>query len=59
MFSHPRYSPRLLSVHFKDLHAAPQRKSTIYRKRNTFEASTCFHRTIPVESKNVYPFGGP
>ena len=26
MFSHPRYRPSLLSVHFKDLHAAPQRK---------------------------------
>ena len=29
MFSHPRYRPSLLSVHFKDLHAAPQRKSII------------------------------
>ena len=28
MFSHPRYRPSLLSGHFKDLHAAPQRKST-------------------------------
>ena len=27
MFSHPRYRPSLLSGHFKDLHAAPQRKS--------------------------------
>ena len=28
MFSHPRYTPSLFSVHFKDLHAALQRKST-------------------------------
>ena len=28
MFSHPRYRPSLLSGHFEDLHAAPQRKST-------------------------------
>ena len=33
MFSHPRYRPSLLSGHFKDLHAAPQRKSKRERKK--------------------------
>ena len=39
MFSHPCYRPSLRSGHFKDLHAAPQRKSIKCLAKSSLEWS--------------------
>ena len=55
MFSHPRYSPSLLSVHFKDLLAAPQCKSkSIPLARLEVQKSITLREAHPQSPRYLY-----